>query len=238
MPADRDAAGAIRSRRGRGGLRAASPRQHPQRRPHRLRPRRHAVRDHRRRRQRDDAQDPDALAGKILRLTPDGDVPADNPVAGNPMYSMGPPQSAGHRLGRRRADVGGRVRPEHLGRAEPHRGRARTTAGPRSRASRRRADGFVDPVQQWPTDEASPSGIADRRRHASSSPTCGGERLRAVDRRRPAESTELLRPASTVGCATSWSPPTVARSLDPDQQHRRPRGARGRGRRSRCLLTR
>lgn len=42
-----------------------------------------------------DARDPDlsqdvnSLAGKILRITPDGQVPADNPFPGNPMYITG-----------------------------------------------------------------------------------------------------------------------------------------------------
>ncbi|RVU44866.1 PQQ-dependent sugar dehydrogenase [Lujinxingia sediminis] len=35
------------------------------------------------------AQDPDSLAGKILRMTPDGDLPEDNPTAGSFVYSMG-----------------------------------------------------------------------------------------------------------------------------------------------------
>ena len=35
------------------------------------------------------AQSLDALSGKILRLTPSGDVPDDNPFAGSPVYSYG-----------------------------------------------------------------------------------------------------------------------------------------------------
>ncbi len=35
------------------------------------------------------AQDPAALTGKILRLNPDGTVPADNPVAGSPVWTLG-----------------------------------------------------------------------------------------------------------------------------------------------------
>ncbi|QZZ19715.1 PQQ-dependent sugar dehydrogenase [Leptothermofonsia sichuanensis E412] len=37
----------------------------------------------------DISQDPSSLAGKILRVTPDGDVPADNPVASSPVYISG-----------------------------------------------------------------------------------------------------------------------------------------------------
>ncbi|MDS9467483.1 PQQ-dependent sugar dehydrogenase [Paracoccus sp. MBLB3053] len=34
-------------------------------------------------------QEPDSLAGKILRLTPDGAIPADNPFPGSPVWSLG-----------------------------------------------------------------------------------------------------------------------------------------------------
>ena len=35
------------------------------------------------------AQNPGALAGKILRLNKDGSIPADNPIAGSPVWSLG-----------------------------------------------------------------------------------------------------------------------------------------------------
>ena len=35
------------------------------------------------------AQDPRSLAGKILRINPDGSIPADNPFPGSPVYSFG-----------------------------------------------------------------------------------------------------------------------------------------------------
>ena len=40
-------------------------------------------------RQPSQAQDRAALGGKILRINPDGSVPADNPFAGSPVYSFG-----------------------------------------------------------------------------------------------------------------------------------------------------
>jgi aldose sugar dehydrogenase len=40
-------------------------------------------------RQPDLSQNPSSLAGKILRLTPQGEVPADNPSPGNPVYISG-----------------------------------------------------------------------------------------------------------------------------------------------------
>ncbi len=35
------------------------------------------------------AQDPSSLAGKILRINPDGTIPSDNPIKNSPVYSMG-----------------------------------------------------------------------------------------------------------------------------------------------------
>jgi len=35
------------------------------------------------------SQDTSVLPGKVLRYNPDGTIPADNPVAGNPMWTMG-----------------------------------------------------------------------------------------------------------------------------------------------------
>lgn len=37
----------------------------------------------------DAAQDPASLSGKVLRLRADGSIPADNPVAGSPLWSLG-----------------------------------------------------------------------------------------------------------------------------------------------------
>lgn len=37
----------------------------------------------------DSSQDPDDLRGKILRYNPDGSVPDDNPIPGNPMWALG-----------------------------------------------------------------------------------------------------------------------------------------------------
>jgi aldose sugar dehydrogenase len=35
------------------------------------------------------AQDPQSLAGKVLRYTPEGGIPDDNPIAGSPVYALG-----------------------------------------------------------------------------------------------------------------------------------------------------
>lgn len=41
------------------------------------------------------SQDPTDPRGKILRFTPDGGVPPDNPIGGNPLYSLGHRNSIG-----------------------------------------------------------------------------------------------------------------------------------------------
>ncbi|WES64401.1 PQQ-dependent sugar dehydrogenase [Microbacter sp. GSS18] len=104
------------------------------------------------------AQDPDALSGKILRVTADGEVPADNPFPGSAAYSLG------HRnvQGLAWADDGtmfasefGQDTWDELNIIEPGGNygwpEVEGIAG---------VEGFIDPVQQWNPDQASPSGIA------------------------------------------------------------------------------
>jgi glucose/arabinose dehydrogenase len=104
------------------------------------------------------AQDPASLGGKILRVTLAGGVPEDNPVPGSPVWSMGhrnPQGIAWADDGTMWAAEFGQDTWDELNVIVPggnygwpmHEG----IAG---------ADGFVDPVQQWDTDDASPSGIA------------------------------------------------------------------------------
>jgi glucose/arabinose dehydrogenase len=42
-----------------------------------------------------DSQDPGSLAGKVLRIRPDGGIPADNPIPGSPVYALGVRNSQG-----------------------------------------------------------------------------------------------------------------------------------------------
>ncbi|BDZ64961.1 PQQ-dependent sugar dehydrogenase [Agromyces mangrovi Wang et al. 2018] len=104
------------------------------------------------------SQDLGSLAGKILRMTPGGDVPADNPFDGSLVYSYG------HRnvQGIAWADEGtmfasefGQDTWDELNVIEPGGNYGwpdvEGTGG---------GDGFIDPVQQWNPDEASPSGMA------------------------------------------------------------------------------
>ncbi|WP_209324961.1 PQQ-dependent sugar dehydrogenase [Brevibacterium renqingii] len=115
---------------------------------------------------RDSAQDEKALSGKILRMTPDGQAPEDNPFGDSLVFSMGHrnPQGLGwddegtmyaSEFGQDTWDelnvieAGGNYGwPEVEGIAEDGGG-----AGGGG-------DDFIDPVQQWSPDEASPSGLA------------------------------------------------------------------------------
>jgi glucose/arabinose dehydrogenase len=105
------------------------------------------------------AQDPGSLAGKILRVTPAGGIPADNPVAGSPVYSLGHRNVQGLAWaddGRLFASEFGQNAFDELNIIEP----GANYGWPEFEGAGGAAAGFVDPVQQWPTDAASPSGIA------------------------------------------------------------------------------
>lgn len=107
---------------------------------------------------RDDAQDREALAGKILRMTPEGTVPAGNPFPGSLVYSYGHRNPQGIAW----ADDGTMFATEfgqntwdelNIITAGSNYGWP-TVEGIADR------DGFVDPVQQWQPGSASPSGMA------------------------------------------------------------------------------
>ncbi|KQM15900.1 glucose dehydrogenase [Plantibacter sp. Leaf171] len=104
------------------------------------------------------AQDGDSLGGKILRLTPEGQVPADNPFPGSTVYSLGhrnPQGLAWDRDGGLWASEFGQNTWDELNRITPGGNYgwpiAEGIAG---------ADGLIDPVAQWATEDASPSGLA------------------------------------------------------------------------------
>ena len=135
------------------------------------------------------AQSLDALSGKILRLTPSGDVPDDNPFAGSPVYSYGhrnPQGIAWDAEGTLYASEFGQNTWDELNIIEPGGNygwpQVEGIAG---------QEGFVDPVQQWRPSDASPSGIAiaaDTLYIAN----LRGQRLRAVPLADPGTATELL----------------------------------------------
>lgn len=108
--------------------------------------------------QPDRAQDPDSLNGKILRMTPTGEVPDDNPAAGSLVYSSGhrnPQGIAWNDEGQLfAAEFGQNSWDEfNLISAGLNYGWP-VVEGVGGRT------GFVDPLAQWSTSEASPSGLA------------------------------------------------------------------------------
>ncbi|MEN0085824.1 MAG: PQQ-dependent sugar dehydrogenase [Leifsonia sp.] len=104
------------------------------------------------------AQDVASLGGKILRVTPEGQVPGDNPFPGSPVWSYGHrnPQGIGwDSRGTMWASEFGQNNWDEL-----------NIIHPGSNYGWPVVEGiggdpkYTDPVAQWPTDEASPSGLA------------------------------------------------------------------------------
>jgi glucose/arabinose dehydrogenase len=105
------------------------------------------------------SQDRSSLGGKILRLTPDGGVPEDNPFPDSPVYSYGHRNVEGFAW-----DEGGQLYASEFGqdafdevnRIEP----GENYGWPEVEGEGGEDLGYVDPITTWTTSEASPSGAA------------------------------------------------------------------------------
>ncbi len=105
------------------------------------------------------AQDPDSLAGKVLRVTSTGEVPPDNPNPDSPVWTLGHRNVQGLAV-----DDDGRMWASEFGTSIADELNVLVPGGnygwPLYEGAAG-ADGFIDPAAQWtPTSLASPSGIA------------------------------------------------------------------------------
>ncbi|MFC7343838.1 PQQ-dependent sugar dehydrogenase [Saccharopolyspora griseoalba] len=135
------------------------------------------------------AQDLRSLGGKILRMTPEGGVPADNPFPGSLVYSYGhrnPQGLAWAPDGTLYSSEFGADAWDELNVIEP----GANYGWPMAEGIAGR-DGLVDPVQQWTPSQASPSGIAIDGTSIYIA-NLRGERLRVVPLTDPTRSRELL----------------------------------------------
>ncbi|MDM7830658.1 PQQ-dependent sugar dehydrogenase [Cellulomonas edaphi] len=107
---------------------------------------------------RPDAQDKDSLNGKILRITADGDPAPGNPFDGSPVWSLGHRNVQGLGWaadGRMFASEFGQNTWDELNLIEP----GRNYGWPVVEGIGRQK-GYTDPLRQWATSDASPSGLA------------------------------------------------------------------------------
>ena len=103
------------------------------------------------------AQDRDSLGGKILRVTPEGEAPPDNPFPGSPVWSLGHRNVQGlgwDAAGRMYASEFGTDDLDELNLIEP----GQNYGWPRVEGPGG-GDELTDPLVTWPPAEASPSGL-------------------------------------------------------------------------------
>ncbi|WP_343731823.1 PQQ-dependent sugar dehydrogenase [Duganella sp.] len=104
------------------------------------------------------SQDLSSLGGKILRMTPDGRIPSDNPYAGSYVYSYGHRNVQGLAWasdGTMYASEFGQNTWDELNQIKAGGNYGWPVVEGKAGDAR-----YTDPLQQWPTADASPSGIA------------------------------------------------------------------------------
>ncbi|MEO3761057.1 PQQ-dependent sugar dehydrogenase [Mycobacterium sp. B14F4] len=104
------------------------------------------------------AQDRSSLGGKILRINADGSIPSDNPDPASPVWSFGHRNIQGlawDSAGRLWVTEYGANRLDEINLIQPGGNYGWPMAEGRADTS-----GLIDPVIQWPVDQASPSGLA------------------------------------------------------------------------------
>ena len=103
------------------------------------------------------SQDRNSLAGKILRLTPDGGIPEDNPFPSSPVYSYGHRNVEGlawDEEGQLFASEFGQDAFDEVNLIRP----GENYGWPYVEGEGGEGEGYVDPIVVWSTSEASPSG--------------------------------------------------------------------------------
>jgi glucose/arabinose dehydrogenase len=138
---------------------------------------------------RSDAQDPESLSGKILRMSPDGTVPGDNPFPDSLVYSLGhrnPQGIAWASDGTMFATEFGQDTWDELNIIEP----GNNYGWPDVEGIAGNGD-YTDPEQQWSPDDASPSGmgIIDDVLYLAN---LRGQVLRTVDAGDPSDFADLV----------------------------------------------
>ena len=134
-------------------------------------------------------QDLDSLGGKILRMTPNGQAPPDNPFGDSLVFSYG------HRNVQGLAwDADGVMYASEFGQNRWDELNIITAGAnygwPEVEGPGNSREGFTLPIAHWPTDEASPSGITIRERTVYLA-NLRGQRLRSVDLDDPRNQSEL-----------------------------------------------
>ena len=107
------------------------------------------------------SQDLNSLGGKILRVIPGGDVPADNPFSNSPIYSYGHRNVQGlawDEGGQLYATEFGQNRYDEVNRIQP--GGNYGWPAVEGEGGFFASGEYIDPIATWATSEASPSGAA------------------------------------------------------------------------------